>query len=313
MKTKIIFLLVFISIFLTGCDDNDYNFDYISEAATTKLGKRLQENTDMVSVIYNDSTYTPTEGLEITEISYLSTDGLPMRIFIFEVDLLKSNINFTIGTPDDRTDFKLMQAPTKQAELVDREGNKIWGGTNADFADLKTFIPRGALHQRGVVVKTNFDTQYGPRGFFGVTDDKKAMIGEMEEYPEMTSDHNFPELVAGEVRLLKEGQIIQHASTEVHPRTMVGVAENQTTVYLVVVDGRRFSYSNGMTYAEQSKCMKALGAYDALNLDGGGSSVFFTRNTSGIEDNKFQIRNWPTDNGGQERETANSLLIVSNN
>jgi hypothetical protein len=58
-----------------------------------------------------------------------------------------------------------------------------------------------------------------------------------------------------------------------HPRTMVGWnAEGE--VLLVTVDGRQPGYSVGMTLPEAAELMLALGATDAINLDGGGSTTF---------------------------------------
>ena len=42
---------------------------------------------------------------------------------------------------------------------------------------------------------------------------------------------------------------------------------------LVVVDGRRRGYSDGMTLRELADLMRGLGARDAINLDGGGSTT----------------------------------------
>ena len=84
-------------------------------------------------------------------------------------------------------------------------------------------------------------------------------------------------------------------------------------IFLLVADGRNFWYSNGMRYAEMGAVMKALGAKDAINLDGGGSSTFIIRSKAGFEENRFAIRNWPYDNGGVERAVANGLLVVTDN
>lgn len=99
----------------------------------------------------------------------------------------------------------------------------------------------------------------------------------------------------------------------VEPRTCIGVSEDGTKVWIMVVDGRNFYYSNGMSFVELGQFMKAVGSYDAINLDGGGSSTFFVRSAPGFSaDDRFEIRNWPTDGGGVERAVCNGLLIVSN-
>ena len=49
------------------------------------------------------------------------------------------------------------------------------------------------------------------------------------------------------------------------------------TLLLVTVDGRRPGWSAGMTLPEAARLMRSLGARDALNLDGGGSSTMTVR------------------------------------
>ncbi len=56
-----------------------------------------------------------------------------------------------------------------------------------------------------------------------------------------------------------------------HPRTLAGV-KRDGTVLLATVDGRRPGWSAGVTLPEAARMMRSLGARDALNLDGGGSS-----------------------------------------
>jgi hypothetical protein len=85
-------------------------------------------------------------------------------------------------------------------------------------------------------------------------------------------------------------------STTRHPRSAVGVTKDGK-VLLVVVDGRQ-SLSRGMSLVELTKAMRDLGAVDALNLDGGGSTAMCIRGL---------VINCPSD--GQVRRTANSLLV----
>ena len=85
-----------------------------------------------------------------------------------------------------------------------------------------------------------------------------------------------------------------------HPRTGAGVSKDGRTLWLVVVDGRQPEYSVGMTLPELGDLLIELGADDALNLDGGGSSSFVARNSAGE-----WITNKPSD--GKFRPVANHL------
>lgn len=84
-----------------------------------------------------------------------------------------------------------------------------------------------------------------------------------------------------------------------HPRSAVGFSRDSTTLFLVTVDGRQPT-SSGMDLLELSQLMLSLGAYEALNLDGGGSTTMVAGGA---------VVNRPSDPGGP-RTVANALLIV---
>lgn len=70
-----------------------------------------------------------------------------------------------------------------------------------------------------------------------------------------------------------------------NPRTAVGVnagcedgSPSSTCVaYLVTVDGRQGRWSSGVRFPALGQLLIAIGARDAVNLDGGGSTVFWVR------------------------------------
>ncbi|CAN5850992.1 phosphodiester glycosidase family protein [soil metagenome] len=57
-----------------------------------------------------------------------------------------------------------------------------------------------------------------------------------------------------------------------NPRTMAGVTPGGNLL-LVAVDGRQPGYSVGASFTEEAAIMQALGAEEAVNLDGGGSTT----------------------------------------
>lgn len=95
-----------------------------------------------------------------------------------------------------------------------------------------------------------------------------------------------------------EGFGESHVNTR-HPRTAVGLNQDSTKVYFVVVDGRQPALSVGMSCAELADYMISIGCYQGVNLDGGGSSTMVVRGA---------IKNSPSD--GNERSVGNALLAV---
>ena len=111
----------------------------------------------------------------------------------------------------------------------------------------------------------------------------------------------FPELLDGGIRVgdLEVGDRPGFAAAR-HPRTAVGFDPGSGLLWLVVVDGRQIPHSAGMSLPELTELFVALGVAEALNLDGGGSSVM----TVGGR----MVSN-PSDAMG-ERPVGNSLWLV---
>jgi hypothetical protein len=87
---------------------------------------------------------------------------------------------------------------------------------------------------------------------------------------------NVTESVGGTPLLVHDGRrwVADDGSSFVagrHPRTIVGW--NQAEILLVTVDGRQPGYSVGLTLPDAADLLRALGATEAINLDGGGSTT----------------------------------------
>lgn len=271
----------------------------------TVTGEKLVRGTGLFEQIQSDTSYTVKEGVTATEISYISTASQAMKLFVFEVDLTNPYISIEASTPNNATTFT-RQKMTEQAVYEDQPGHIVYGGINGDFFDLTTGVPRSILYKSGVAVKTAF--QDVNRIYFAITKDKKAIVGDQNTYPMVRN--NIQEAVGGLYWLVRDSTLSRVNNTTPEPRTCAGVSKDGKKVFFLAVDGRSTSYSNGMSFEELSKCMLALGAYNAVNLDGGGSTTFFVRNTPEFTDNRFEIRNRPSDAAG-ERAVANGLILIS--
>lgn len=82
------------------------------------------------------------------------------------------------------------------------------------------------------------------------------------------------------------------------PRSALGLTKDGQ-ILLATVDGRDPKDSVGMTLVELAKLMKEMGAVDAMNLDGGGSSAMWL---------KGRTINSPSD--GRERPVSTALLVL---
>lgn len=111
--------------------------------------------------------------------------------------------------------------------------------------------------------------------------------------------------VSGDRPLLVNGVRTVVNNTIAHPRTAVGIDADGRKLLILVVDGRS-AYSRGYTMVELADMMTALGAENAINFDGGGSSAMYTRNGAGA----MGLVNEPSD--GNERLVANAFGVMYN-
>jgi hypothetical protein len=113
---------------------------------------------------------------------------------------------------------------------------------------------------------------------------------------------NVFDAVGGMPILVQDGQVVAETCPSRfcrrNPRTAIGWTANGR-VLLVVVDGRRRRWSVGASLGEMGRIMQDLGAVQALNLDGGGSSVMWVTG---------EVVNKPSD--GQQRHVTNAVLVL---
>ena len=112
------------------------------------------------------------------------------------------------------------------------------------------------------------------------------------------------DVVSGSADILENGVIQYSANCNddlclKNPRTAVGITATGGII-LMVVDGRS-SGSNGLTLYQLGKELKALGAVNAVNLDGGGSATMWIKGMG--------VVNHPTDSTG-ERPVSNAIVIL---
>lgn len=121
------------------------------------------------------------------------------------------------------------------------------------------------------------------------------------------SPENVEWAVGGLNYLVKDGQLnnISNEATGTHPRTAIGFSKDNSEIILVTIDGRNKDYV-GVKQTELADIMLSLGAYNAVNMDGGGSTtmgVDFLRNSN------IKVVNIPSD--GRERKIASGVGIFN--
>lgn len=108
--------------------------------------------------------------------------------------------------------------------------------------------------------------------------------------------------------VLSKGEVLPVAAkaTALAPRTGYGLSKERDVFYIVIIDGRQKNYSHGATIGDVATLLKEFGAYDALNMDGGGSSTLVVWDTT---DGEGKSRMLNHQGGGAQRTVSYNVGI----
>ncbi len=211
---------------------------------------------------YNNNTLTDNSGVEV--LVGLST---PLK------------------TPSSTVTGTIEQVRINQGSTLIPFDHLVLSGAGSAATYLQTYAQVG----QPVQISQSITLYNGPSGNLCSTVDSRNIIN---AYGLAQGNFNF--LINGVVQATSNsGMIIRN------PRTFL--AYNSTYIFFVVCDGRSPSTSVGMTSDEMGAfCTNYLAATDAVNMDGGGSSVMVVNGA---------IKNSPSD--GSERAVVNGLMMVN--
>ena len=124
-------------------------------------------------------------------------------------------------------------------------------------------------------------------------------------------NRNWKMMIGGHALLVENGAIKKYTKDVnsiggVRARTAVGISQDGKTVYIVSAEGRT-NRSPGLSLNELSQFMLDLGAFKAMNLDGGGSTAMAVRNLGDLK--RTRVTN-PERNAG-ERKVVNGLGVFN--
>lgn len=108
----------------------------------------------------------------------------------------------------------------------------------------------------------------------------------------------------GDAWLLTNG-VKSNPNPNIDPRSGVGISQDGKFLIMVVVDGRQNGWSNGCNAQEMGQWMLDFGAWNAMVLDGGGSSCLVRDNGAGTP----LVMNRPSD--GSPRAVGANLGAIS--
>ncbi len=265
----------------------------LSWAAETALLVYLDHAPDLEEACPHQPVYVWNE-------SYQTENG-SMAISWMQIDLHNPNYEpITMVSDDPDGDGPAEAILTEPTHIIEQyhafagvNANAFARAQNADKKPgwhLGLFVDiRGLAISAGQVrspMETHSTGKVNSRYALGLDCQGSPLFGQPEHYDNL---HN----AVGDwfSPLLLEGKIIPFPDKSRHPRTVVGVDQQNRFMFLAVIDGRRAGHSIGMTLYELTELMKKRGCYQAINLDGGGSSIMLYR-----QGQEFKTVNKPSGN-----------------
>ncbi len=268
-----------------GYEYEDGQFTFVKETYNKSV---LEEN----AVIISEDNDVIFDYIQANTILYNSR-GESERIVTLNGN--RDLINMTLVSP------VMMKDSTEIEELGNVYKWVIEDGVVTDIVEPKTVAK---VPENGYLLTVNYNG--GPNMM------TKFPIGEPVNIAITTNIDDILEqtklIISGAGSLVVDGVVnlqgLSASANSRQPRTSIGVSEDGNTMYVMAVDGR--GESIGMTNKEAAEFMISLGAYDAINFDGGGSTTFAVREEGQTQ---TEVVNTPSD--GSQRRVINGFGVTT--
>lgn len=268
-----------------------------------------------------DTVTQPFIGVLLHELTY--DLPRPLVIRVAEIDLTEEGISFLVtpGNGDPNGD----EPGDPNNETTRKTTLEFLNEQNAQLAINASFFTMGIADTDNVGLVVSRGEHVSPfRGDWTAINidehNRPTIIKGKDNTYEVTSPNTPREqvqlynAVTGSDQIVTDGKPIEPQpdrafATITHPRTAIGITKHNTLL-LVTVDGRQPGFSEGVSLNELAQLMIELGAVQALNLDGGGST------TMAIADPEPRTLNFPSSkdaegNPGVLRKNGTNLAVFA--
>ena len=272
--------------------------------ALTIDGQRLSESLNNRVVLYISNKGASTS----TYIAPLETrDEIQIRKWDFIIsginrerkkdELVLFTPEFNRTTLTDNDGLEIIVRGDKIAAIRDHSGANVIPADGYILSATGTFRDKLLLRVKKGSKVFKIVTLVISNGGHFLTEENRKIID---------ANYAAEDIVAGVPQLIKNGKVDitweQEKTTKTfvetrHPRTAVAKLKDGKFL-MITVDGRTES-SGGISLYDLTDYLLSLGATDAMNLDGGGSTTMFLGD---------KVVNHPSDNEG-ERKVSDALLV----
>lgn len=224
--------------------------------------------------------------LGIRHIQRVSAGPRPLFVNVLEIDLSAPGLSFRLTPEVEGLPYGDETVTQTTRAFVEAQNAQL--GINAHFFRLEHHSEQRATNNLSLAASDG--NAYSPwegglRFGFNIDANNVATFirpGSEGGFDTQPRDLNLYNAFAGNLRIVANGNAVTQAQVprrpetgemaDRHPRTAVGLT-NDNKLLLVTVDGRQNVFSEGVFIDELGAMMKDLGARNAVNLDGGGSTT----------------------------------------
>lgn len=173
--------------------------------------------------------------------------------------------------------------------FVDSSSSAQWTGNGGK--------PTGLIMSNGAIVSSDIGGDIGKADMLAFTKEGKMLVGHynIQQLREMGAQ----EALSFNPILISNGKKLPiNVEWGIAPRTAIGQRQDGAVI-LLVIDGRSIVGSKGASLTELQEVMYKLGAYNAINLDGGKSTTMYYEG---------QVINNPSNSMG-ERPIPSAIIV----
>ena len=236
--------------------------------------------------VESEISWTEIEGCSFAQYFFYENKSYPVRYHCVKIDLSQ---DFSIITfPQSKTDFTHKNGePTNYytgltAKNFSKKYNSLitmntapFGGKNGRWDTFAKITSTRRICGIHVVNKTELSPPISKYSALCFKKDEQGFKGTIIKNQKDTDFTEYDFAFGGFFTILTDYQKETFSWRSNDSRTAAGLSEDGKTLYLLVVEGERWSKSHGLTYPECADIMLSLGASDAMQMDGGGSSSLF--------------------------------------
>lgn len=249
-----------------------------------------------------DSAWDLPRGLEFRTES--RTEPRPLQLHWLTIEVHAASLEFAVASGSDPDGPGPVEALLTPPQILARDHSAVaminasaWTMfPNPQTGESPGYVDGGAADVLGWVESRGRRISPRQAGYWSFWMDAQRRLAMVA--PDATAGSEESPVcqwaVSGFGGILEDGTILVAASNVRHPRTAIGIDSEGSRMVWLVVDGRQPGYSEGVSERELAELMLEAGCDDALNLDGGGSSVMVLRSRDG----ELRIANRPSQSTG---------------